>query len=486
MAQVDKKQERGPRTERPHPAKVERERPPEDEKFKQQIDEITAKINALMEKQREISSKIGAKVSGKEEFYRKRDEMKARLDEFQATIERLEADKQKVFDAIGNQQNKARAMKDATADMKKKIGFNTEGEIDLRIKEIEYQLHVSTLTLKEEKALIAEIGQLKGKKPMVGKYQTMAASSESYDTAGIGPLKERQTKLKEDLDAAKAAKKAQAEQYRKLTADRAAQVADVKDFVEEKEKVSAEINELMAKRTQIREDQNKNYRDFIAKQQELRAVRAEKARIERAQRQLDYERRGIERELEREDDLPLAFEIQQVEQTMTYLRKLISQGKAAEEQAAKPIVDLTKMAPKEAKGGMLMSKKDREDEFFFAPKKGPKAKQQAKPAAETEKKTEAAPKSIKHDFHSLNTFAELGLSAPLKHEDCQPLYDALSVKLAGYKQEQLDKTADWRKRKEELTVKLAHIDAKEKNGCESPAGKKAVAVEDEDAEEADE
>eukprot|EP00386_Alphamonas_edax_P004782 GDKI01015055.1.p2 GENE.GDKI01015055.1~~GDKI01015055.1.p2 ORF type:complete len:213 (-),score=123.34 GDKI01015055.1:569-1207(-) len=212
-------------------------------------------------------------------------------------------------------------------------------------------------------------------------------------------------------------------------------------------------------------------------------MRAEKARVERAQRQLDYERRGIERELEREEELPLAFEIQQVEQTITYLKKLVAQGEKAAVEEAKPAVDLSKLAPKEAKGGMLVSKKDREEEFFFAPKKGPKAKAAPKAAAAATEEKKEVVKTIKHDFNSLNTFAELGLSAPLKHEDCPPLIEKLTEKLAGYKQEQLDKTADWRKKKEQLQAKLTALDAKQKAGVDS---KPAVAAEDEDAEEADE
>merc|ERR1719436_854534 len=72
-------------------------------------------------------------------------------------------------------------MKSQLNKMKKTIGFTDEAEIDERIATIEFQLVTDSLTLKDEKKLLAEIQELKRSKPKVSQVHKMEDSLNSFD-----------------------------------------------------------------------------------------------------------------------------------------------------------------------------------------------------------------------------------------------------------------------------------------------------------------
>ena len=85
----------------------------------------------------QVNEQITAKSAGKEEHFKARDEIKAKLDEYSERIDELEKKRKQIQDGISNKDKEQRAKRQELNDMKKKLGFQSEAEIDAEIKKIE-------------------------------------------------------------------------------------------------------------------------------------------------------------------------------------------------------------------------------------------------------------------------------------------------------------------------------------------------------------
>merc|ERR1719503_479032 len=91
--------------------------------------------------------------------------------------------------------------------MKKSIGFTSETEIDERIAAIEFKMHHSSCSLKEEKQMMEEIKQLKKSRPKVAGVKKLEASLGAGDSGGA--LLEEKRKVSEKLKALNEERKAE-------------------------------------------------------------------------------------------------------------------------------------------------------------------------------------------------------------------------------------------------------------------------------------
>merc|ERR1712060_424170 len=86
---------------------------------------------------------------------------------------RLEDDKQASIQAMNDLRK-----------MKKSIGYESEDKIDDRIASIEFKLWTDTIPLKEEKALLKELSELKKSRPKVAQVREKEAT---LQTVGKSP-----------------------------------------------------------------------------------------------------------------------------------------------------------------------------------------------------------------------------------------------------------------------------------------------------------
>jgi len=95
---------------------------------------------------------------------------------------------------------------------------------------------------------------------------------------------------------------------------------------------------------------------------------------------------------------------------------------------------------------ILISKENRDEEFYFMPTKGKKSK--------SKNKGGAAPKgkSIKHNAETFQLFDKLKLDAPLTTDDVPALLEKLEAQLEEYK----GKVKEWEEKREDM--KKAIID----------------------------
>merc|ERR1719159_2335649 len=133
--------------------------------------------------------------------------------------------------------------------------------------------------------------------------------------------------------------------------------------------------------------------------------------------------------------LPFAEDLQYLENIMTYLKTHMPKGeeKKAEE---KKTVD----APAAGAGHMvLMSKNEREDEFFFAPTKAKNLKK---------KGGGAKAKPIVHSMETLSFFDKYKLPTPADSSAVPAAMEATEKKVQEFKEKQAKKIEDDKKKKD--------------------------------------
>merc|ERR1719181_1688215 len=215
---------------------------------------------------------------------------------------------------IQAKQKESRDKRQELNDMKKKLGFDSEEEIEKKIREIEVEMMTGSMTLKKEKELMAKMTELRKSKPMVSKYQQM--ESNMGPTGEVGSMKDNITDLQKQLAELRDAKKLQSQAYSKLMEARQKVMGDVPGLFEEREKINASIREKIQERNAERDEFRKQERAFNDYLSEVRALRGERARIEREERQKEWDsQKKLDIEEAGPAALPFAKDLQYLENT---------------------------------------------------------------------------------------------------------------------------------------------------------------------------
>merc|ERR1712139_297975 len=96
-------------------------------------------------------------------------------------------------------------------------------------------------------------------------------------------------------------------------------------------------------------------------------------------------------------------------------------------------------------GVVLLTKENREEEFYFKPTKGKAAKAAKKKAPE-----DGSKKPIKHNAETFKLFDTLKLDAPITVADIPPILEKLDKQMEEYQA----KVKEWENNKEELKRKI--------------------------------
>merc|ERR1719311_838486 len=169
------------------------------------------------------------------------------------------------MDGISDKQKEDRQKRQDLNDMKKKLGLQSEAEIDAEIKKIETSMCTESHTLKKEKEMMAKIQELRKSKPMVTKYAQMEGAT-GGETGEVDSMKNNIDDIKAELTEVREAKKIQSQAYSKLMEARQKVMGDVPKMFEEREAINAKIREKIQERNVLRDD-------FNARQSTQRSVR---------------------------------------------------------------------------------------------------------------------------------------------------------------------------------------------------------------------
>jgi len=403
--------------------------------FEESLTKVNGDIEKLQAKLKSLSGQIGERSTGKEEFFQRKAEIRKRLDDAAALINDLQAQKDGIMGQLGQKREEGKSMRTELNKLKKDVGFTSEEQILERIQQIEYQMCTESMPLKEEKKLLLEITELKRTRPKLAKVSNMEEGVKNFDTGA--PLKERLDTIKEQLNIHRDAKKVISEEYKALMDERTAQMGDMPELFTEREelnkKITEKIRERNEKRNEFRE-QEREYNSYLAEQ---RAVRADRAREDRAKRDAEYDQQRRVRQAEKMEEQPFTNETTLIEQTIAFCKSLLP--KDGEEKK----VDAKKEISHSNKDGetVLLSKDSRDEEFYFAAtKKGKAAKMKKKDGG----------KSIKHNAETFRLFDQLKLDAPVTTDDIPALLEKLTAQAEMY----TEKIEEWKLNRDELKRKI--------------------------------
>merc|ERR1719231_1267690 len=282
---------------------------------------------------------------------------------------------------------------------------------------------------------MAKIQDLRKSKPMVKEYAALEGAT-GGDEGEVDSMKNNIEDIEAELTEVREAKKIQSQAYSMLMEARQKVMGDVPKMFEEREEINRQIREKIQERNTLRDEFNAKQKEFSTYLNEARAIRTEKARLEREQREKEWdERRKAELPDEGPKALPFAEDLPYLENMMNYLKGLLPKEAVDEEKKDEGA------APANAPAGnlVLVSKDKREEEFFFAPtkkkqlkKKGPGAK--AKP--------------LVHSMETLSFFEKYKVAPPPDATAVPEAMAAVEVKVKEYKEKQ-KKEVEKMKKKEE-------------------------------------
>jgi len=427
---VEKKQDDAPQ--------VERREQPDRAAYDEKMKGIQDAISDLQKQQSELTKKIQERSSGKEEYYQKKAELRALLDEYSEKMNALQAQKEEINKAVGSKKQEAGEMKQQLTKMKKTIGYTSEGDIDKRIADIQFKMWTDTVPLKEEKKMLAEIQELKRNRGKVGKLAEMETKLEGFDTGSS--MRGNISAINEELSKWYEAKKKVQEKIQELNQARQEQTGDIKDIFDQRDALNAQVQEKIKERNAARDEFNSSMKEFHAYLAEVRAVRQEKFMEDKKKRQAEQDMARRQYAADKLNEQPHVSEMTLVEQTILFCKNLL-QSKETEKKEEKK-----KETLESPDGCEIIVKKEDRDEYYFVPtKQGKKGK-----ASKKSGKSEGSSKPIKHNAETFQLFSQVGLDAPISTDDIPPTLEKLEEKLADYK----EKVRVWEEKRDEMKRRI--------------------------------
>lgn len=433
--------------------------PPPDEKgWNEKIDVEKRAAMSIRAQLNELESKLSVTNSGRDEHNRKRSELRERSDELYTEINNLEQERKGLLNKVELRQKEGKEMRTSAQTLKKSIGFSSETDIEKRISELSHILQTSTMSLSEEKKIIAQISQLQKSKPLLGKYANLETRASNFEDHSIAPLRTRIELLRTKLAELRTCKKEVQEKQRTLIDERARVTAPVKALFEEKQELNQKMREHALKQQEYKNALWVEQQAYNIHQQELKNQRMEKLREEKRKRLEEQKRVDIERQLDQEDELPLENELSLVQQALSYIKKLqgaealgakeLNEGNLQEE--VLPVTLQTEGGKNQKAETLLLPKNKREEEFFYAPKKKGVAG----------RKVGKRPKTLRHEAGTIQWFNKCGVLIPMSVDNIPKCLEALKTKQEYYTEQRKQKAEDSRIRKLELLSMLDVMDGK--------------------------
>jgi len=474
-----------PKKEKPAAApKEKKEEKPEEEKAAglQQPDKkefdvksglITAEVERLQKELKKLSSQIGDRTTGKEEFYAEKSKILEAVRIEGDAIKQLRDKKDAIWKQMDSSKQAAKTSKGELSQLKRGLSYSTTGEIDDRIAKIEFELWTESVSLKEEKAKLEEIKRLKKDKPNVMKVHMKEAelnAQQEQVTSSSGNLSAELEALKKEIEVHKAKKDEWNAQLTSLVEERKAQTGGMSELFETREGLNGKIREQIKLRDALRDEFKQKEREYYEFTRQQREARRQKAEAEREQWQKQRELDNRRKKVEALNEQPHTQEITLLEQTIKFCKTF--QPKEEETQEAKKEIQHdnpdTHM--------VLIKKQDREEEFYYAPTKKKGGKKKGK------KNETSGAKPIKHNAETFKLFASLKLEAPITTAEIPATLEKLESEMEKFNQ----KIKLWEEQRAEKQAKIMAGVDEEVQEDDAPAAKaedEAVADEAENNED---
>lgn len=420
---------------------------PDRDDYNEMIAQIEKRIQELKTEQSGIRAKISAKSEGKTEYQTRKNDMQIKLREYEDIIQKHEADKTKCWNEIKASQNAAQAntkmMKSMRSQQIPELGNKSVHSIDdinREMEKIEYDMQTKTMSLKEEKAKLELLKKLKALKPRFLELEKAASNMGGAKDSVVGPLKDRIDQLTNLISEAREAKKQQKIQFERLKEQREKVTRDMPELFEKSDAITKQLTNEHMQRRALMEDFKRREREYNAVRAEERQAKYDRQRADRLERAADNEARRVARREEAEEEQPFLYETTLIEQTMSYCQNLLPK------EAAPVVVKETAAPVAEIEGRkILMSKADREEDFFFS---GGSKKSKNKTKGKKVKAEPTMDDKITHTVESIQIFANLKMKPPVKVSDVPACMEELKKQAKTYE----EKVAKWKASEEERRI----------------------------------
>jgi predicted phage tail protein len=252
-----------------------------------------------------------------------------------------------------------------------------------------------------------------------------------------------------------------------------------------KEEYSSKIDTLKQKKKDMYNNHNEAWRKYEDQQAEIEKIKLIKRKKDklirddiRRKREEEW-RKQREQEAAENKEIPYLTQIELCELLIKYCNKLnpsASEASTAVSQKDKNTVieeALQSNDWKEAKGQYILSRKEKEDDFFAG--KG-KKKVQKKPT--TKPQEETGPQPLNHQIETLNYFDEIKVAPPLFTDKLPETLKVLQEKKAYFEklsQEAMQADEDRKNLPEEERKRLAEEDKQKRNAEQQPEKKERKA-----------
>jgi len=255
---------------------------------------------------------------------------------------------------------------------------------------------------------------------------------------GNTSLKEQLDQINDQVNAHRDAKKELNEQFSAMMAERDGKMGNNQELFSARDKHNEDVRALIQERNELRDGFRQQERNYYEYQKEVRNMRWDQQRVEREVRDKEWEQEKRKREAEKLDDQPFVQETTLLEQTIKFCKTF--QPKEVEKK------EEVKAATVEVKEGemVLVDKKNREEEFYYAPtKKGKASKSKGK-------KEGGSTKPIKHNAETFKLFATLEIDAPITTDDIPATLAKLEAEMESY----TVKIKEWEAKRDEMKAQI--------------------------------
>lgn len=408
--------------------------PPKEDDFKIREKQENDRIQELQAKVQDLNNQIKSKQGGRDEFQQRRSDIRVNLDRMQAEINKLEEERTAILSKIQESQESTRMRRQQVTNMKKDLQYETEEEIDAQLRELEHYMITTSVSLQQEKNLVAKMQNLRKLKPLVRDYASLESEAYKSDTGSIVPLKARLELIRDDLTKLRDRKREESNKNSTLIEERNKNTAPVKELFDRRNEIQNEMAERKKKLLDMKNEYATQKHNYTVYTRELLSItRAAEKQVKKRQ-DIQYKREKLNSNLQQidleADHIP---GIHLLQQTVAYTQKLVDEFKgAATEEASPSSVNETSPANKVVDQDVervCLPKKQREEEVLFAPKGGKKGKK-SRMAQRQNEQPKAKTGVISHDLHTLSDFAFLEVKPPLVYSEAEGVLEILNAKLS--------------------------------------------------------
>ncbi|GBE61270.1 Brf1p family coiled coil protein, putative [Babesia ovata] len=405
--------DRPPRGDRPQRRALR----PEEIPIKKQIDEESEAISRLHEQLAALTKQIDDQR--RENEGGEKGEIKVRLDDLQSRINDLESQRMHCLSVIDNHNKEAREKNKALNDARQGVGYKSEAEIDRLINQLEERMETTSMSLKEEKAMMAQLQQLRQAKTTLEMLEQSRQTAAPGDNTVVS-MKTQLDDLRNQMNELRKIRKEEARRLSVLNESDRKHFDGLKELRDQRKQISNELKEHTMNKAKLIEQLNELNNAYFAQVRLQQQRRYQKQQQERERRNLEREIKQMRIQLDDLTFLPYEKEIRLLEQVMGYVNRLRAQDTVEVAKVEQPVVE-EKSLEAAFEGTRVVPKKQR-DEYFIAPKQ----KSKSKTPREKVKPT------LKLDMVTIGYFESCGVPPPTSMDSLVDCLQKLDAKLSHF------------------------------------------------------